>query len=324
MPERPTVRKVNRRSRATAPRDHLLDVRIRTSTARRRSQEKAGRWIRNLLFLAFLISGSVFGVRYALDRFFFQNAEYTLRRITLDLNGLFTREQALAEAGLREGVNIFSVDLARVENALKAIPQVESARVVRELPDHIQITLTARKPVAWVAAEGETGDPTSSEKSLLVDASGYLMRPRHVTPEDYHLPVIYGIKSDNIREGEALQIEDMRNALQLLETVARHPESLLKIRTMDVSKGYRIDVINDTNSRIIFAASDFEEQLGRLQKLLMHCSETGRALESVNLMVRRNTPVTFVMAAAPPVEETPAASAPTRSPTKSQQKTRRN
>ena len=324
MPERPTARRVNRRSRATAPRDHLLDLRIRTSTARRRNQETAGRWIRNLLFLTFLISGSVFGVRYALDRFFFQNAEYTLRRITLELDGLFTREQALAESGLSEGVNIFSVDLARVEKALEAVPQVENARVVRELPDHIQVTLTARKPVAWVAAEGETGDPTSSEKSLLADARGYLMRPRHVTPEDYHLPVIYGLKSDNIREGEALQIDDMQNALKLLDTVARHPESLLKIRTMDVSKGYRIDVINDANSRIIFAAADFEEQLTRLQKLLVHCSESGRALESVNLMVRRNTPVTFVMAAAPAVEEQPAAAAPTRPPAKSSQKTRRN
>jgi hypothetical protein len=133
--------------------------------------------------------------------------------------------------------------------------------------------------------------------------------------------VIYGLKSDNMREGEALQIDDMRNALKLLETVAQRPESLLKIRTMDVSKGYRIDVVNDTNSRIIFAASDYEEQLARLQKLLVHCSETGRALETVNLMVRRNTPVTFVMAAAPPVEEQPA---PTRPPAKTQQKTRRN
>jgi len=321
MAQRPTTRKVNRRSRAAAPRDHLLDVRIRTSTARRRNQETAGRWIRNLLLFAFIVSGSVFGVRYALDRFFFQNAEYTLRRITLDLDDLLTREQALQEAGLSEGVNIFSVDLAKVESKLEAIPQVENAHVVRELPDHIQVTLTARKPIAWVAAEGETGDPTSSEKSLLVDASGFLMRPRHVTSQDYHLPVIYGLKSDNMREGEALQIDDMRNALKLMDAVAQRPESLLKIRTMDVSKGYRIDVVNDTNSRIIFSASDFEEQLARLQKLLVHCSETGRTLETVNLMVRRNTPVTFVMAAAPPVEEQPA---PTRSPAKSQSKTRRN
>lgn len=319
MADRPTVRKVNRRSRAVAPRDHLLDVRIRTSTARRRSQEKLGRWMWNLFLLAFIVVSSVFGIRFALDRFFFQNADYTLRRITLNLDDLLTREEALAEAGLREGINIFSVDLARVETALKAIPQVESARVARELPDHIQVTLSARKPVAWVAAEGETGDPTSSEKSLLADARGYLMRPRHVSPEEFHLPAIYGLKSDNIREGEALQTDEMRMALKLLDAVSQHPESLLKIRTMDMSKGYRIDVVNDSNSRIIFAASDFEEQLARLQKLLIHCSESGRALESVNLMVKRNTPVTFVMAAAPPVEETPV-----RTPVKTPQKTRRN
>lgn len=320
MSERRTTRKVNRRSRAAAPRDHLLDVRIRTSTARRRNQETAGRWIRNLLLLAFLVSGSVFGIRYALDRFFFQNAEYTVRRITLNLDEVLTREEALAETGLREGVNIFSVDLAGVEAALRAIPQVEGARVVRELPDHIQVTITARTPVAWVSPEAEGTDPSSSDKSLLVDSNGYLMQPRRVSPEYYHLPVIYGLKSDNLRAGEALQSEDLRNALELLTTVANHPESLLKIRTLNVAKGYRIDVINDTNSRIIFAAADFEEQLARLQKLLAHCSDTGRTLESVNLMVRRNTPVTFVMAAAPPVEETP----PVKVPAKPQQKTRRN
>ncbi len=319
MAGRPTVRKVNRRSRAAAPRDHLLDVRIRTSTARRRSQERIGRWMWNLFLLAFIAVSSIFGIRFALDRFFFQNADYTLRRITLNLDGLLTREEALEESGLREGINIFSVDLAKVEAALKAIPQVGSARVARELPDHIQVTLSARKPIAWVSADGETGDPASSEKSLLADANGYLMRARHVTPEDFHLPVIYGLKSDNIRDGEALETDEMKMALKLLDTVSQHPESLLKIRTMDVSRGYRIDVVNDSNSRVIFAASDFEDQLARLQKLLLHCGESGRALESVNLMVKRNTPVTFVMAAAPPVEE-----APTRPPVKPPQKTRRN
>ncbi len=320
MADRPTVRKVNRRSRAAAPRDHLLDVRIRTSTARRRNQEKFGRWMWNLFLLAFVVGSSVFGIRFALDRFFFQNADYTVKRITLNLDDLLTREEALAESGLREGINIFSVDLAKVEAALKAIPQVESARVVRELPDHIQVTLSARKPVAWVSVDGESGDPASAEKSLLADASGYLMRARHVTPEDFHLPIIYGLKSDNIRDGEALKTDEMSMALKLLETVEQHPESLLKIRTLDVSKGYRIDVVNDTNSRIIFAATDFEEQLARLQKLLIHCSESGRALESVNLMVKRNTPVTFVMAAAPPVVE----EVPVRTPVKPPQKTRRN
>jgi cell division septal protein FtsQ len=299
MPLHRPIRKINRRGRGAAPRNHVLDVRLRTSTARRRRQETASRWIGGLFFAALLAAGAFFGVRAALDRFFFSNAEYTLSRITFDLDDILTREEALAETGLREGINIFSVDLAKVEASLKALPQVESVRIVRELPDHLAISITGKEPVAWVAAEGESGDPSASEKSLLVDARGFLMRPRRMLPEYFHLPAIYGVKSDNIRAGEALPSEDLRLALQLLETTAQHPESLLRIRTMDISRGYCIEVVNDRNARITFATTDFTEQLARLQKLLAHCDESGRTLESVNLMVRRNTPVTFI-AAAPP------------------------
>ena len=131
----------------------------------------------------------------------------------------------------------------------------------------------------------------------------FLLRPHRIVPEYYHLPVIYGVKGDNVRNGEPTPTEDLRLALQLLETLSRHPESLLHIRTIDVSRGYRLEVVNDTNARIIFGTSDFEEQLARLQQLLAHCDESGRALETVNLMVKRNTPVTFVASATPPPED---------------------
>ena len=316
MPSRPPARKVNRRSNNVSSRDHLLDVRIRTSTARRRRQEKIGRWVWNILLVSLIGTGAFFGIRAALDRFFFQNADYTLRRITFNLDEVLTREEALAQTGLREGVNIFSVDLNKVEAALEAIPQIQSVRIERELPDHLTVSVTSREPVAWVAAEGENDDPSASEKSLLVDANGFLMHPRRVLPEYFHLPAIYGVKSDNIRAGEPLQSEDLRLALSLIDTVARHPESLLRIRTLDISRGYCIEVVSDRNSRIRFGTTDFEEQLARLQQLLAHCDESGRSLETVNLMVKRNTPVTFLVAAAPPVE---AAVKPEPTP-----KTRRN
>ena len=316
MKSQPSDRRSNRRSRSVSPRDHLLDVQIRTSTARRRRNELVGRWIFNILLVASIGAASFFGIRAALDRFFFHNVEYTLNRISLDLDGIMTREEILAETGIAEGVNIFSVDLGKVEATLKAIPEVQDVRIARELPDHLSIALTARQPVAWIAAEGETGDVTASERSLLVDEAGFLMKVRHVKPEFFQLPVIYGVKSDNIRNGEPLHSEDLRLALTLLATAQKQPESLLHIRTLDISKGYCIDVINDRNARITFAAGDFEEQLQRLQKLLAYCEETERPLQSVNLMVKRNTPVTFLVASAPVMPATKAASSGT--------KTRRN
>jgi len=316
------TRKVNRRLRNTLTRAHLLDVRMRTATTRRRRRETIARWVSNVLLIAAIGTAAFFGLRAALDRFFFKNTEYTLRRISFNLDGILTREEALAAAGLREGVNIFAVDFAKVETALRAIPQVQDVRLDRKLPDQIDVSITARRPVAWVAAAGEKGDPSASEKSLLVDASGFLLRPRRVVPEYFHLPAIYGVKSDNVRNGEALPGEDLRLAIKLIETLSRHPESMLHIRTIDISRGYCIEVVNDGNARILFATSDFEEQLARLQQLLAHCDESGRALESVNLMVKRNTPVTFVASATPPPED-PAASAPA-VPQQPAPKTRRN
>ncbi len=303
MQRKQPARRLNRKSRSASPRDHLFDVQIRTSTARRHRNEKVARWLRVIFLVAIVGAASFFGVRAALDRFFFQNTEYTLRHISFELDGILTREEAVEATGLHEGVNIFSVDLSRMEEALRTIPQVQDVRIDRQLPDQISVSLTARQPVAWVAAAGEVNDPSSSEKSLLIDANGFLMRPRRIVSEYLHLPAIYGARGDDIRDGGQATSEDLRQALTLLDTVSKHPEFLLNIRTLDISKGYSIEVVNDANAHITFAAEDFDEQLVRLQKLLKICEESGRTLDSVNLMVKRNTPVTFVMAAAPPVEE---------------------
>jgi cell division protein FtsQ len=321
MTDQRQPRRVNRRLRSNVANAKLLDVRMRMATARRRRRAWILRWVTNLFLVVATGAAAFYGLQAALNKFFFKNAEYTLRRISFELDEILTREEALAVTGLREGVNIFSVDFEKVEAALRAIPQIQEVRLERKLPDQIDVSITARRPIAWVAAAGETGDPSASEKSLLVDASGYLMRPRHLLPEYFHLPAIYGAKSDNVRDGEALPGEDLRLAIQLIETVSRRPDSLLHIRAIDVSRGYCLEVLNDANARILFATSDFDEQLARLQQLLSHCNESGRSLERVNLMVKRNTPVTFVASAEPvPVEPPPEAPPPPQPPPK----TRRN
>ena len=315
MADQRQPRRVNRRLRSNLTRANLLDVRMRTVTARRRRRAIIFRWLSNVFLVVVVGVGAFFGLQAALDKFFFKNPEYTLRRISFELDEILTRDEALAVTGLREGVNIFSVDFAKVEAALREIPQVQDVRLARKLPDQIDVSITARRPIAWVAAPGETGDPSASEKSLLVDAGGFLMRPRHIMPEYFHLPAIYGAKSDNVRDGEPLPGEDLRLAVRLIETVASHPNSLLHIRAIDVSRGYCLEVVNDANARILFGIADFEEQLARLQQLLAHCNETGRSLERVNLMVKRNTPVNFVPVANPLPENPVAIPAPAPQPT---------
>jgi len=283
----------NRRHHPGGRGHHLLEVKIRSVTARRQRRQKLGGFFWTSALVLALGASAWLGISTALDKFFFSNPDYTLKRVTFELDGVMTRSEALAETGIREGENIFRADLAAAEKTLRAIPQVADVAIERRLPDHISISLTARHPVAWVSSSEKDSDP---EKDLLVDDSGFLMKPRLIQPEFYRLPVICGVRSDNIRDGEPLHNEDLRRALALLREVESRPEYLLVIRSMNISKGYCIEILNDRKARITFSSEDFSEQLARLRQLLEHCRESGRELESVNLMARRNTPVTFAQA----------------------------
>ena len=64
---------------------------------------------------------------------------------------------------------------------------------------------------------------------------------------------------------------------------------------MDVSKEYAAVVTDSSNARYTFGNNDLPSQFERLRKLLAHCQDTGRQIETANLMVTRNTPVTFVL-----------------------------
>jgi hypothetical protein len=80
---------------------------MRVATSRRRRRQTIVRWVSNLVLVSALGLAAFFGFRVALDRFFFRNGEYTVHRISFNLDGVLTREEALAATGLREGINIF-------------------------------------------------------------------------------------------------------------------------------------------------------------------------------------------------------------------------
>jgi hypothetical protein len=108
------------------------------------------------------------------------------------------------------------------------------------------------------------------------------------------------VNATDILEGKPLQNDDLKKAIALLDEVSARPESLVRIRSLNISKGYCIDALTDQNARVKFGRSDFSGQVEKLHRLLVHCRDTGREIDSVNLMVSKNTPVKFVMASLSP------------------------
>jgi cell division protein FtsQ len=231
-------------------------------------------------------------------RLFWENPAYAVADLRVSTDGMLTRAQVLELLGLEEGQNIFSVNVERMKATLDELPQVERAEVRRRLPDRVEIRIVERQPIAWVAstADAELG---VHGQAYLVDARGYALKTRKVLPEYLSLPLIVGVNLEDIAPGQKLPTAEMLAAVELLRLSA--DEVRWMPRVVDVSKGYCLLVTDQRKARVTFGFENLEEQLNRLRQLLETVEPIQRDLQTVNLMLERNIPVTF---AAPPVAPT--------------------
>lgn len=294
---------------------HLLDVKLRASTERSRRFRAVSGFILKTVFLVGLCVGAWFGGKEALRRFVWENPDYYLRDINFATDGALTREQVLTTANIVEGRNIFMVDLGHAREAIEKMPQVESAVVQRVLPNRINLSITERRPIAWVAAKGDE-DPSASDKSFLIDARGVVLRSRVVLQEYYHLPIITGFETENLVPGKRVNVLEMQSALELIRLNAE--STRFQVRNIDISKGYCLVVTDQRHAKITFGLDRLDQQLDRLYRCLDRAAADHKELQTVNLIVTRNIPVTFydpetdaataaAIAEAPPKPEKPAA-----------------
>ncbi len=297
MKRTPATRSLNRRVRPDNPGggQHHLDVRVRRSTARRQRTNRLTRFLVGAILWIGIGTTTWFGFLAVTEKFFLTNPEYALQHVVVESGGLMTEEEVMDLTGITLGTNIFQIDLGSAERALREIQQIETVRIARDWPASISILITKHEPVAWLARS--SAEAFRAEGNLLVTLEGRLMTPYKIEPDYWHLPVIYCADPDLVASGDTLAVADLQAALTLLAEHRRYPRSLLEIRSIDITKGYAFEITNDANAKILFAPGDPASQLERLEKLLQHCHETGRQLDTVNLIPKKFTPVKFLLAA---------------------------
>ena len=284
---------------------HLLDVKVRSRRAARHRTRRVLVVFSRLVLLAGLCAAVYLGAREGARRFFFENSDYQVRTIELQTDGTLQREQVLKVAGLREGENIFSINLARVHDCLQRLPQVDEVEVVRKLPGEIDIRIVERKPIAWITGEKQISDPFVSDVAFLVDARGVLMKEKKLLPEYLGLPLISGCSSESLEEGRVVDSSEAKTALDLLRlSNGSFMQMRFQIREIDVSKSYCLLVTDKNHTRVTFALDNLETQLQRLEQFLVYSDDSKQELETVNLVVQRNIPVTFTKPAAAVINDT--------------------
>jgi cell division septal protein FtsQ len=284
---------------------HLLDVKVRSRRVTQHRIRRALVVLSRVVLVAGLCSAVYVGAREAAKRLFFENRDYQLKTIELQTDGTLQREQVLKVADLREGENIFSVNLGRVHDRIQQLPQVDEVQVVRKLPTEIDIRVVERKPVAWITSDKEISDPFVSDAAFLVDARGVLMREKKLLPEYLGLPLILGCSSESLEAGKVVESLEAKTALELLRLGTRSFMQMhFQIREIDLSKSYCLLVTDKNRTRVTFGLNDLETQLQRLEQFLVYCDDSKQELETVNLLVQRNIPVTFATTPAAVINDT--------------------
>lgn len=283
---------------------HALNVRVRTRKITAQRVSKILFWSCMALLTLSVLGGGTYGVHRALNHFFWKNPNYLLTEIRFQSDGPLGKEEALKLCGIQLGTNIFSVDLAGIREKLSGLPRVTHVEIERNLPNCVSIQINERKPIAWIA---EKNLEPGSEHCWLIDANGTLFKQSELQPDHLKLPVIHGLPGTELGEGIALTSLEVNAALrlaQLGDTIEQ-----LEARSIDLSKGYCMQVTTSSHSVITFGFERLDEQLERLAKCLKYCDENKRDLQTVNLLVQRNVPVTFMAADEAPSQATPPAAA---------------
>ena len=291
-----------RKSGRSSSRQHLLELNVRTASIKRQRRSKLTSLLWKVSLIVIVAALAAVAVRLACRKFFFNNSEYSLCHLETNLHGVMSEEELVALTGFTPGRNIFLLDLDQANRKLASLPEVRSVSIERRLPDTIEVGIERRLPLFLLTppVEGEGVGVTPSEtfipgKSLLCDRDGMVMQPNRLSDEFLHLPLLSGIDLGGATAGKRLEDERFKSAVILSEALAEFPGENFQIHSIDVSKPYALIVTDDSKARFTFGKKDIPGQLERLGKLLAHCRESGRRIETANLMIQRNTPVTFFM-----------------------------
>ena len=196
-------------------------------------------------------------------------------------------------------------------------------QVSRQLPNRISIQISERKPVAWVApAHGADSreEVVASRESFLIDAGGVFLRPHKLSPQDRFLPIIRNYSGPALSEGAEAEGEEIKATLELLHA---YPDSLVasrfQIKEIDLAKHYGLQVTDRNGTQVLFGLEEMDRQLKRLDTFLQFTDQHGQKLQTINLLVQKNVPVTYqvdVVTLDKPAETPAAAPSPSPSPAK--------
>lgn len=174
-----------------------------------RSGAAKGAGWRRLLYV--LSGGGLIALAWGvltLPRLFAASPEFHLQALEVKGLRLLHGADILAASGLREGQNLFLLDLPRIAGSIEELPWVRRVYLERRPPDRLRVQVEERRRLAWIRLDQLYG----------IDEDGVLLPPERVEGEtraDLDLPLLTafeGIEGHH-RPGDSVATPALRQAL---------------------------------------------------------------------------------------------------------------
>ncbi len=199
----------------------------------------------------------------------------------IDISGIenVPRRQVLDIMGGDIGRNMFRVSLAERQRQLQQIPWVESATVMRLLPDRIYVQIRERVPVAFVRV---------GSRIALIDQNGVIMEIPSRKPRKYSFPVITGMSDAEPIYSRAARMKLYASLERELDSEGAHYSKDLSEIDLSDPEDVKVIVPDPAGAVLVhLGSSDF---LRRYKLYLAHAQEWRQQyqkLESVDLRYDR-------------------------------------
>ena len=304
-------RKGKRRTKASNPKAgarklrsiwHVLDVDLKARRGKRKRMPESTRKLITTGLIALGVVLSFVMTRAALQKFLYDDPEYTLRWIDYDTDGLLTKEKVLDAAELETGGNLLKTDLDEMRASLLAMPEVKDIRIVRDLPDRLSISIRERRPVAWIACRAMDIEPMTASnpdgrvRGVMVDSEGILLECRTLEPRYVKLPVIHVRELSEHRAGQRVEPNQVRQALELVRVCGEMLfADSIEVKDVFLENNYSLLAHFSTDAKVTFGLKKtFDEQVSRFRLFHADAIQMNKRIDTVNLLVNRNFFVTYL------------------------------
>ncbi len=182
-------------------------------------------------------------------------ALFRVAEIKIDGVHITNKKKVLALSQLKEGENIFEIDLKQTVARVIENPMIKRASLSRILPDQISIQIVERKPIALVSLNRLYG--VDKEATLLPYLASF--------PS---VPIITGVNLRSYQIGETIASPELCQTIEFLQQANRIAPSLLnEISELKLGSPLILCLVNG-GIQVKLRRGDFPQQILCLEAVL--------------------------------------------------------